>query len=74
MSDTKHTCHARGCHVCTPPKLLFCRRHWAMVPHAIQRAVWAHYVPGQEIRKDPTPEYLEVMRDAIDAVAAKEAL
>jgi hypothetical protein len=67
-----HKCHAKGCELDVPPRMLFCSRHWAMTPRAIQRAVWAHYVPGQEIRKDPTPEYLRVMGDAIEAVAAKE--
>jgi hypothetical protein len=49
-----------------------CGRHWAKVPKAIQRKVWREYVPGQEIRKDPTPKYLEVMREAIEAVEVAE--
>jgi len=36
-------------------------------------AVWAAYVPGQEKRKDPTPEYLEVTRRAIEYVEELEA-
>jgi hypothetical protein len=67
-----HTCHAEACEVKVHPRFLMCRRHWAMVPPSIQRAVWNAYVPGQEVRKDPTPAYLEVMRLAIETVAVKE--
>ena len=67
-----HTCHAKGCTVEVPPKLLMCLRHWRMVPKEIQSAVWRHYRPGQEIDKKPTAEYLTVMKLAIDAVAARE--
>lgn len=52
--------------------MLMCTRHWRMVPRDLQRKVWLHYVPGQEIKKNPTSEYLEVMREAIRAVAVKE--
>jgi len=44
-----------------------------MVPRDLRAAVWAEYVPGQEIRKDPTREYLEAANAAVRAVAAKEA-
>jgi hypothetical protein len=67
-----HHCHAKGCAERVSPKLLMCRPHWFMVPRELQREVWAHYVPGQEVRKDPTPDYLTVMQRAIDAVAAAE--
>lgn len=68
----KHHCHAKGCNVPVPPKMLMCLRHWRMVPCEIQRRVWAHYRPGQEIDKQPTAKYLEVMTEAIEAVAAQE--
>jgi len=67
-----HVCHARGCSVPVPPRLLMCKRHWFMVPATLRRRVWAAYVPGQEVRKDPTAAYLSVMQEAIDAVAEKE--
>lgn len=67
-----HICHALGCGKPVPPRLLFCLKHWRITPRYIQKLVWAHYVPGQEIRKDPTEEYLAVMKMAIDAVAEKE--
>lgn len=68
-----HTCHADGCDTPVLPRLLMCGRHWRMVPHALQAAVWGEYVPGQETRKDPTRDYLDAARAAIAAVAAKEA-
>lgn len=68
-----HTCHAEGCNVVVSPKLLFCRQHWFLLSQSLQHQIWKHYVPGQEIRKDPTPEYLAAMRDAIEFVKQKEA-
>lgn len=73
MSEHIHRCHADGCETPVPPKMLMCRRHWFMVPRLLQARIWQHYVPGQEIRKDPTPAYLEVMMQAIQAVKDKEA-
>jgi hypothetical protein len=35
-----HTCHAEGCEVAVPPKLLMCLKHWRMVPKHLQREVW----------------------------------
>lgn len=52
--------------------MLMCLRHWRMLPMSLRRKVWAAYVPGQEIRKDPTGEYLAAMREAVAAVAEKE--
>lgn len=68
----EHLCHAEGCGTAVPPRMLMCRRHWRMVPRALQDAVWAEYVPGQERRKDPTESYLDAAHEAIRAVAAKE--
>jgi hypothetical protein len=60
-----HTCHATGCRVAVLPKMFLCRRHWFSLPKPMRDAVWAVYVLGQEIRKDPTPEYLAVTQAAI---------
>lgn len=67
-----HTCHARDCTKSVPPKMLMCLKHWRMVPRLEQAAVWATYVPGQEITKDPTNAYLIAAKDAINVVAEKE--
>lgn len=37
-----------------------CRQHWFRLPKRLRDAIWATYVPGQEVRKDPSPEYLAV--------------
>jgi hypothetical protein len=67
-----HRCHATGCDKAVPPRLLMCKAHWYMVPPELRARVWFTYRPGQETDKDPSPEYLEAMRAAIDAVAKKE--
>jgi hypothetical protein len=72
LRDPVHLCHAIGCNVPVPPKMLMCKPHWYMVPPELRAAVWREYRKGQEIRKDPTRAYLVVMRQAIEAVAEKE--
>ena len=75
MAERDHVCHAKGCEVPVPPRMLMCRRHWRMVPYGLKLAVLSEYQPGQE-RLDgtafPTDDYLDAAREAIDAVAAKE--
>lgn len=53
--------------------MFMCKIHWYMVPKRLRDAVWAAYTPGQEVRKDPTPQYLRIAHEAIRAVADKEA-
>lgn len=60
-----HTCHRPRCPVAVPPRMFMCRTHWNMLTKDHKNAIWAAYVPGQEIRKDPSPEYLQAARDAI---------
>jgi hypothetical protein len=67
-----HTCHAVGCEKPVPPKMLMCKRHWYMVPSSLRERVWATYRPGQEVRKDPSPEYMEAHKAAVRAVAEQE--
>lgn len=67
-----HLCHAIDCIADVPPKMLFCRRHWFMVPKDIQTAVWCAYRPGQEIDKHPSGRYLLVQSIAIAFVAFRE--
>ena len=38
-----------------------CKMHWFTLPKFLRDRVWATYIPGQEIRKDPSEEYLEVI-------------
>lgn len=51
-----------------------CLPHWRMVPKDMQDAVWANYKRGQEVRKDPTEEYLDITRMARLHVAEHEGL
>jgi len=67
-----HHCHAEGCEVSVPPKMLMCLRHWRMVPKGLQREVWRTYRPGQEVDKSPSAEYLKAHLAAVAAVAEKE--
>lgn len=68
----EHICHAKGCEVPVPPKLFMCSTHWFMLPKEKRDAIWREYKTGQEIRKNPTAEYLRVMRECIKFVADKE--
>lgn len=63
-----HHCHAIACAAAVPPRMLMCRRHWAMVPAELQRAVWAHYRAGQEDDKRPSHAWHLAATDAIAAV------
>ena len=67
-------CHALHCSRATPPRMLMCRKHWAMVPRAQQIEVWRHYRPGQEEDKRPSIEYLAAATAAVLAVAGQEGL
>lgn len=70
----EHTCHADMCAKAVPPHMFMCRKHWYMVPRTLRNMIWLEYVPGQEIRKDPTPAYLDITAVAISHVAQQEGL
>lgn len=53
--------------------MFMCKKHWYMLPTDTRSAVWDVYEPGQEERMDPSDEYLEVTRDAINWLAKHEA-
>ena len=63
-----HHCHAMGCNKAVEPKLLMCAPHWRKVPRDMQNLIWDAYVPGQEIRKNPTSWWFEVADMAIKHV------
>jgi hypothetical protein len=54
--------------------MFMCRRHWYELPKATRDAIWDAYVPGQEVRKDPTAAYLDVATEAVDWLARREGL
>jgi hypothetical protein len=45
-----------------------------MLPKVLRDAILANYIPGQERRKDPTPEYLEAAKAAVDALWEMESV
>lgn len=69
---TGHTCHAHGCTKQIKPSLFMCGRHWWMVPVKLRATIWKLYRPGQEADKQPSREYVEAAKAAIEAVRAKE--
>lgn len=54
----KHMCHWPTCSNPCPPKMWGCAFHWFKLPKILRDKIWATYVEGQEIRKDPSEEYL----------------
>ena len=63
-----------GCKTPVPPKMFMCRSHWFRLPKPMRDAVWSVYRPGQEIDKDPSPEYINVTTRAIRFLGVKEGL
>lgn len=41
-----------------------CKPHWFRLPNSIRTRLWGAYRPGQEIAKNPSREYVEVMHEA----------
>lgn len=52
--------------------MFMCLPHWRMLPKTFQNDIWANYRPGQEIRKDPTNEYIKATQAARLIVAMRE--
>lgn len=67
-----HHCHAAGCSANVPPQMLMCKRHWFMVPKAIQSRVWATYREGQCDDWNITHAYAAAARAAVRAAALRE--
>jgi len=62
----KHKCHCPHCTRSVAPKFFGCGQCWFALPKAMRDSIWASYRPGQEVSKDPSPEYLEVARKAVE--------
>lgn len=54
-----HKCHWPGCGASVAPALWGCKTHWMMLPKEIRDRIWKTYKPGQEVKKNPTWEYLK---------------
>lgn len=59
-----HTCHWPGCDKQCPPAMWGCSKHWYSLPLKLRNKIWRAYVPGQEISKTPSREYLDVAHEA----------
>lgn len=59
-----HRCHWPTCQEQVKPALWGCTAHWMMLPKEIRVRIWNAYVPGQEIRRDPSEEYLSAAAEA----------
>lgn len=68
----KHLCHAEGCRVSVPPSMFMCKRHWFLLSRELRSKIWAAYVEGQEVTKNPSTEYLEAARAGVAYIKAKE--
>ena len=69
-----HTCHAKGCPIVVPPRLLMCAPHWGLVPPTLQRRVLVTYRQGQEIDKKPSEAWRKAAQAAIAHVAEIEGI
>lgn len=69
---SKHTCHWPGCTKEVPPAMWGCRNHWFALPKELRDAIWRVYVPGQEITKTPSPEYIVTARLVQEWIKARE--
>ena len=69
-----HHCHAAGCTKNVPPQMFMCKKHWLMVPRAIQSRIWATYRPGQCDDWQISHDYAEAARAGVRAVAEQEGL
>lgn len=61
-----HTCHWPGCPTQVPKRLWGCSYHWFKLPLRLRNKIWAHYVPGQEIRGDPSADYIATALEVQD--------
>lgn len=68
---SNHHCHyGHHCKVETPPRLLFCKYHWSLVPKDIQDKIWKAYKTNKtEMERCHSVEYMEACADAQDSVA-----
>lgn len=53
-----HHCHWPGCTKEVPPAMWGCKTHWFKLPVSLRNQIWATYVPGQEITKTPSADYM----------------
>lgn len=69
---TPHHCHAVGCTVVVPPRLLMCLRHWWQVPLHLRLEVWRNYRPRRGDNERPSAAWMTAAKAAIAAVYETE--
>lgn len=72
MSDQPHHCHATGCEIPVPPRMLMCKRHWLWVHPLLRKEVFRTYRPGQCDDKQPSEEWRTAAFAAVGYVALRE--
>lgn len=70
-NPSNHHCHWPGCDVAVPPAMWGCKRHWFTLPQYLRNKIWLTYVPGQEITKTPSAEYVAVAEEIQAWIKAK---
>lgn len=58
-----HICHWPNCIKEVPPAMWGCKEHWFKLQKYLRDKIWNSYIHGQEIRKDPSPEYVAVAKE-----------
>jgi len=53
--------------------MFMCKPHWYSLPKDMRDWIWATYRPGQEVTKDPSPEYLEAATACVQYLESKVA-
>lgn len=64
-----HTCHWPGCGKPVPAAAWGCKRHWYTLPQYLRTLIWSTYLPGQEISKTPSTQYVDAARQVQDWIA-----
>lgn len=60
LTGINHTCHWPGCFAKVKPQFWGCQPHWYSLPRELRSMIWATYTPGQELKKNPSRNYLSV--------------
>lgn len=67
-----HTCHWPGCPRAVPPKLWGCKTHWFALPQHLRDAILEAYIPGQELTKTPSAQYIKAAQAAQSWILSSE--
>jgi len=69
LAGAGHGCRVPPCRAAVAPGYLMCRPHWRQVPKPLRDRVWATWQSGAGVF---SPEYREAVRQAVEAVEARE--